>query len=46
MSKTEYLHCRFSAGEGGVASDIIIEGTVIPRVKKSIDLGSIIPDNG
>ena len=23
-SKTEYLHCRFSVGEGGVASEVAI----------------------
>ena len=32
-SKTECLHCRFSMGEGGVANDVSIEGTVIPRVE-------------
>jgi len=28
-SKTEYLHCRFSAGDGGVASEVAIEDAVI-----------------
>ena len=45
-SKTEYLHCRFSAGEGGVASEVVIEGAVIPRVKRFRYLGSIIQENG
>ena len=44
--KTEYLHCRFSAGEGGVANEVAIEGAVIPRVKSFRYLGSIIQENG
>ena len=44
--KTEYLHCRFSAGEGGVANDVFIEGAFIPRVERFIYLGSIIQKNG
>jgi len=31
-SKTEYLHCKFSADEGDVASEVAIEGVIIPRV--------------
>jgi len=34
-SKTKYLHCGFSAGEGDVANEVIIEGAVILRVKGS-----------
>ena len=41
-SKTEYLHCHFSAEEGGVANEIAIERAVIPRVKRFKYLGSII----
>jgi len=41
-SKTECLHYRFSAGEGGVASKVAIEGAVIPRVERFRYLGSII----
>ena len=33
-SKTEYLHCGFSADEGGVASEVAIEGTIILRVER------------
>jgi len=33
-SKTEYLHCRFSADEGGVASEVAIEDAIILRVVK------------
>jgi len=40
------LHCRFSAGEGGVASEVAIEGAVIPRVGRFRYLGSIIQENG
>ena len=45
-SKTEYLHCRFSADKGGVASEVAIEGTIIPRVERFRYLGSIIQGNG
>ena len=45
-SKTEYLHCHFSAEEGGVANEIAIEGTVIPRVERFKYLGSIIHEDG
>ena len=45
-SKTEYLHCRFSADESGVASEVAIEGAVIPRVGRFRYLGSIIQENG
>ena len=31
-SKMEYLHCTFSA-KGGVASEVAIEGTIIPKVE-------------
>jgi len=44
--KTEYLQCRFSAGEGGVASEVAIEDAIIPRVEKFRYLGSIIQENG
>jgi len=44
-SKTEYLHCHFSAEEGGVANEIAIEGVVIPRVEKFKYLGSIIHED-
>jgi len=45
-SKTEYLHCRFIADEGGVASEVAIEGVIIPRVERFKYLGSIIQGNG
>ena len=32
-SKTEYLHCRFSADEGSVASEVAIEDAIIPKVE-------------
>jgi len=44
-SKTEYLHCHFSASEG-VANEVTIEGAVIPRVERFRYLGSIIHGNG
>ena len=44
--KTEYLHCRFSEGEGGVANEVNIEGAAIPRVERFRYLGSIIQENG
>ena len=44
--KTEYLHCRFSVGEGGVANEVAIEGPAIPRVERFRYLGSIIHENG
>ena len=44
-SKTEYLHCRFSASEGGIASEVAIEGAVIPRVERFRYLGLIIQEN-
>ena len=44
-SKTEYLHCRFSAGEGSVANELAIKGVVIARVKRFKYLGSIIQEN-
>jgi len=33
-SKTDYLHCKFSADEGDVASEVAIEGAIIPRVAR------------
>jgi len=45
-SKTEYLHCRFSADEGSVASEVVIEGAIISRVERFRYLGSIIRGNG
>ena len=45
-SKMEYLHCRFSAEEGGVASKVAIEGAIIPRVERFRYLDSIIQENG
>ena len=41
-SKTKYLHCRFNAGESGIANKVAIEGAVIPRVERFRYLGSII----
>ena len=35
-TKTEYLHCRFSMGEGGVAREVVMEDVVIPRIKVQI----------
>ena len=45
-SKTEYLQCRFSAGEDGIASEVAVEDAVIPRVERFRYLGSIIQENG
>ena len=45
-SKTKYLHCTFSADEGGVASELAIEGAIIPRVERFRYLGSIIQEIG
>ena len=45
-SKTEYLYCKFSADEGGVACEVVIEGASIPRVERFKYLGSIIHENG
>jgi len=44
--KTEYLHCRFSEGEGGVTNEVTIDGAVILEVEKFKYLGSIIEENG
>jgi len=44
-SKREYLQCRFSAGEGGVASEVAIENAIIPRVERFRYLGLIIQEN-
>ena len=44
--KTEYLHCRFSAGEGDIAGEVAIEGAIIPRIERFKYLGSIIQDSG
>ena len=44
-SKTDYLHCRFSAGEGSVTNKVAIEGAMIPRVERFRLLGSIIQEN-
>jgi len=45
-SKMEYLHCRFSTNEGGVVSEVAIEGAIILRVERFRYLGSIIQKNG
>jgi len=45
-SKTEYLHYRFSADEDDVASEVAIEGAIIPGVERFRYLGSIIQENG
>jgi len=45
-SNIEYLHCRFSAGEGDIASVVVIEGEVILRFERLRYLGSIIHENG
>jgi len=45
-SKTKYLHCRFSAGEGDVANEVTIGDAVIPSVERFRYLGSIIQENG
>jgi len=45
-SKAEYLHCRFSAGKGSIASKVAIESVAIPRVERFRYLGSIIQENG
>ena len=43
--KTEYLHCKFSVSEVGVASEVAIEGAAIPKVERFRYLGSIIQEN-
>jgi len=45
-SKTECLHCKFSADEGGATSEVAIEGAIIARVERFRYLGSIIQGNG
>jgi len=45
-SKTEYLHCRFSANEGDVASEVAIEGAIIPRAGRFRYQGSIMQEDG
>jgi len=45
-SKTEYLHCRYSEDDDGVASEVAIEGAIVPRVERLRYLGSIIQENG
>ena len=44
--KTEYLHCRFSADEGGIAGEVAIDGAIIPRVERFRYLGSLIQASG
>jgi len=44
-SKTEYLRCGFSGGEGG-GGEVTIGGVVIPRVEKFKYLGSINEERG
>ena len=45
-SKMKYLRYKFSANEGGIASEVAIKGTIIPRVERFRYLGSIIQENG
>ena len=45
-SKTEYLHCRFSVGEGDVENEVALMGEVKPRFERFRYLGSIIQGNG
>jgi len=45
-SKTGYIHCCFSVGEGVIENEVAIEGAVIPRVERFRYLGSIIQGNG
>ena len=45
-SKTEYLHCRFSVEKGGIASEVAIEGAIIPKVERFRYLCSIMQGNG
>ena len=45
-SKTEYLHCRFNVSEGGVASEVAIEGAIISRIERFRYLGSVIEEDG
>jgi len=45
-SKAEYLHCRFSADEGDVASEVGIEGAIIPRIGRFRYLDSIMHEDG
>ena len=33
-SKTEYLHCRFSMGGGGLAEEVAIRGAAIPKITR------------
>jgi len=44
-SKIEYLHCRFSEGEGSVVHEVAIKGVAVPRVERFRYLGSIIQGN-
>ena len=45
-SKTEYLHCIFSTDEGDVASEVAIEGAIMPRVERFRYLGSVMHEDG
>ena len=45
-SNTEYLRCRFSAGEEGVVDEVTTEGKVISRVERFRYVASIIKRNG
>ena len=44
-SKTEYLHCRFNVGGGGLVDEVVIGGSAIPKVAKFRYLGSIIQED-
>jgi len=44
-SKTEHLHCRFSANGGGADDEVTIKGAVIPKVETFRYIGSIIQED-
>jgi len=43
--KTEYLHCWFSMGGGGLVDEVAIRGAAIPKVVRFPYLGSIIQED-
>jgi len=45
-SKTEYLHCQFNMGGGGLADEVAIRDAAIPKVVRFRYLGSIIQEDG
>ena len=45
-SKTEYLHCQFSADGGNLADEVAVRGVAIPKVARFRYLGLIVQEDG